>query len=104
MKPQNKEEAKKRTEMLAALRSQHSEKLPQAQAMLKEQQSTRKSLLQAMLGGAKTVPLLAESTGIPVQVVLYHVAAMKKYGQVAETGLDDSGDYYLYGVSKEDKP
>lgn len=104
MKTQNKEQARQRTEMLAALRKQHSDEFKHAQAMLKEQQSTRKSLVQAMRGGAKTIPQLAESTGFAADIVLWHMAAMKKYSLIIETGLDESGDYYLYELSKGAKP
>ena len=99
-----KEEARQRTEMLAAMRTQHSEEFKHAQALLKEQQAARKSLQRAMLGGPKSVPQLAESTGIPAHVVLWHIAAMKKYGLVVEASLDEDGDYYLYELSKEAKP
>jgi len=99
-----KEEARQRTEMLTALRSQHSEAFKQAQAVLKEQQATRKSLQRAMAGGAKSVPQLAESTGIPAHTVLWHLAAMKKYGQAIEAGMDTDSDDYLYVLSQETKP
>ena len=64
MTTKTKEEAKKRTEMLAALRKQHHERVKQAQALLKEQQAVRKTLQRAMKGGPRTVPQLAEATGI----------------------------------------
>ena len=53
-----------------------------------------------MQDAPQSVPQLAERTGIPAHEVLWHVA-MKKYGAVEETGIDESGDYYLYGLSKE---
>jgi predicted Rossmann fold nucleotide-binding protein DprA/Smf involved in DNA uptake len=101
MTTQNKEQARQRTEMLTALRCQHSETFQHAQALLKEQQATRKKLLQAMIDGARSVPQLAESSGVPANVVLWHVAALKKYGRVVEKSLDEDGDYYLYELSKE---
>jgi G:T-mismatch repair DNA endonuclease (very short patch repair protein) len=103
MTTQSKEEGRQRTEMMAALRNQHSEAFKHAQAMLKEQQVACKSLQRAMLGGPKSVPQLAESTGIPTHVVLWHIAAMKKYGLVVEASLDENGDYFLYESSKEAK-
>ena len=98
-----KEEAKKRTKMLADLRKQHSERVKQAQGLLKEQQGLRKTLRRAMHGEPKTVPQLAEATGIPAHEVLWHVAAMKKYGDVAEAGMDEDYEYYLYSLAKEAK-
>jgi len=96
-----KEEAKKRTEMLADLRKQHRESVKKAQALLKEQQVARKAISRAMQGEPKSIPQIAEATGIPAHEVLWHVAAMKKYGEVAETGMDEDYEYYLYRLAKE---
>jgi hypothetical protein len=100
----NSEDARRRAELLATLRGQRGEYLKQAQALLKEQRATRKALQRAMSGGPKSVPQLAKSAGIPAHVVLWHVAAMKKYGLVAEAGMDEGGDYYLYELSTEARP
>ena len=104
MTTKNREEIRQRIEMLTALRNQRDEQFKQAQTLLKKQRATRKSLQQAMLGGPKSVPQLAASIGIPAHVVLWHVAAMKKYGLVAEAGMDEGGDYCLYELSKEARP
>jgi len=96
-----KEEAKKRTEMLADLRKQHRESVKKAQSLLKEQQVARKAISRAMQGEPKSIPQIAEATGIPAHEVLWHVAAMKKYGEVAETGMDEDYEYYLYRLAKE---
>jgi predicted transcriptional regulator len=92
---------KKRTEMLVEMRKEHRETVQKAQELLKAQQSTRKTLERALLGGSHSVPQLAQATNLPVHEVLWHVAAMKKYGVVAEAGTDESGDYYLYRLTKE---
>ncbi len=104
MTSETREEAKKRTEMLSALRDERRERVKQAQALLKEQQATRKTLQRAMQSGPQTVPQLAGATGIPAQQVLWHVTAMKKYGLVEEAGLDEDEAYYLYRLSKEARP
>ena len=104
MTTKTREEIRQRTEMLTTLRGQHDEQVKQAQTLLKKQRVTRKAVQQAMLGGPKSVPQLAASIGIPAHVVLWHVAAMKKYGLVAEAGMDEGGDYCLYELSKEAKP
>jgi hypothetical protein len=100
----NKAEAKKRTEMLAALRQQYRDTVKQVQMLLKEQQAVRKALGQAMQAGPRTVPQLAEVTEIPAHEILWHIAAMKKYGLVVEHGLDEADAYYLYGLPEEAKP
>jgi predicted Rossmann fold nucleotide-binding protein DprA/Smf involved in DNA uptake len=97
----NKEEAKKRTEMLKQLREQHDEGVKATQALLKETNSVRKLLRQAMKTAPRTVPEIAAETGLPANEVLWHVIAMKKYGQVAETGLD--GYYYRYTLAEGGK-
>jgi len=95
------EARKKRTEMLVEMRKEHHDTVQKAQEMLKAQQSVRKVLEKTLAGNPQSVPQLAEASGIPAHEVLWHMAAMKKYGLVAEAGTDDSGDYYLYRLIKE---
>lgn len=87
--------------MLAELRAQHRKSVKTAQVMLKEQQTARKAISRAIQGGPKSVPQIAEATGIPAHEVLWHVAAMKKYGLIKEEGLDEDYEYYLYSLVKE---
>jgi predicted Rossmann fold nucleotide-binding protein DprA/Smf involved in DNA uptake len=94
-------DAKKRTEVLVELRKQHEPSAKKAQELLKSQQTDRKKLLQAMKAGPSSVPQLTSATGIPTHEVLWHVAAMKKYGLVEEAGMDDADEYYLYRLTKE---
>jgi predicted transcriptional regulator len=49
----------------------------------------------------KTVPDIAEASGLMAEQVLWHIIALKKYNLVVETGL--SGEYYLYQQVKEVK-
>ena len=103
MTAKDKERAKRRTELLAGLRKEHRERVRVAQDMLKEQLGIRKTLRRALQGGPYSVPQLAEEVGQPAHEVLWHIAAMKKYGDVVETGLDEDYEYYLYGLAKEVK-
>jgi predicted ArsR family transcriptional regulator len=103
MTSKTKSEAKKRTEMLVALRNRDPERLKQTQALLKEQQSIRRVLQHAMETGPQTIPQLAEATGMPSREVLWHVISMKKYGLVEEVAMNEDETYYLYGLSKEAK-
>jgi predicted transcriptional regulator len=103
MTTNDKEEARKRTQMLAGLRKQHSEQVKQAQELLKEQQAIRKKVLHALQDGPLTIPQIAEETGILAHQVLWYVATMRKYGLVEEAGLDEDEEYYLYSLSKEAK-
>lgn len=100
----DKERARERTQMLIDLRKRHAEPVKLAQDLLKEQQSIRKTLERALQGAPRSVPQLAKQVGVSADVVLWHITAMKKYGLVEETELDESGDYYLYRLLKEAKP
>jgi predicted transcriptional regulator len=97
----NREEAKKRSEMLKQLREQHTEGVQATQALLKAQNETRKALRNVLKDAARTIPEMAEATGLPAHEILWHVTAMKKYDLVKEEGL--SGAYYLYGLTEENK-
>ena len=59
-------------------------------------QSVRRQVRAALASGPSTVPALAEATGLPTQDVLWHVAAMRKYGDLVESGMD--GDYCTYSL------
>lgn len=96
-----KEKARQRTRLLADLREQHRESVKAAQVMLKEQKSNRKAISRTIQGGPKSVPQIAEATGMPAHEVLWYVAAMKKYGLIKEEGLDEDYEYYLYSLVKE---
>ena len=93
--------AKHRSQFLKQLREEHHETVAQVQAQLKEQQAIRRQIAQAMRDTPKTVPEIAEVSGLPAEQVLWHLIAMKKYNLVIETGL--SGEYYLYQSVKEVK-
>jgi predicted transcriptional regulator len=97
----NKDEARKRADLLKRLREQHAASVEATQALLKDLQAVRKSIRQAMQAGPKTVPELATDIQLPTQEVLWHVIAMKKYGLVTEAGLDDG--YYRYRLPEEAK-
>jgi hypothetical protein len=97
----SKEKAKKRTDMLADLRNEHRERVKQAQALLREQQTARKSLSRLMQGEPKSIPQLADASGLAAHEVLWHLAAMKKYGAVVEDGMDENAAYYLYRLAEE---
>ncbi len=98
------EAARQRTQMLLELRKQHEQQVKEAQELLRAQQTARKTLQQALQGGPRSIPQLAGETGMASNEVLWHMAAMKKYGVVEEMGMDEDGEYYLYSLSKEGKP
>ena len=93
--------ARQRSQFLKQLREEHPGTVAQAQALLKEQMDIRRQIGQAMLDTPKTVPEIAEASGLPAEQVLWHIIAMKKYNLVIETGM--CGEYYLYQQVKEVK-
>jgi len=87
--------------MLKELKAEYADSAERTQALLKEQQGIRKQLKAELKDGPKTVPEMAEATGMPADVVLWHLTAMKKYDLVVEAG--QSGEYYQYELPKENK-
>jgi hypothetical protein len=62
----------------------------------KLRQTVRKQVRSALAEGPATVPSLAAATALATKDVLWHVAAMRKYGDVVESGMD--GDYCTYSL------
>jgi hypothetical protein len=61
----------------------------------------RRLLVDALKTGSSTVPALAVDSSLPTDVVLWHIAGMRKYGLVQEIGTN--GDYVTYElVSKSE--
>jgi predicted transcriptional regulator len=98
-----KQQARERTRMLLELRKEYALTVENAQDLLKKQQAARKLIEKVLQDGSHSVPQLAQQTGIPAHEVLWHVASMKKYGVIMETGADESGDYFAYALNKEAK-
>ena len=93
--------AKQRSQFLKQLRDEHRETVAHMQTLLKEQKDIRRRICQSMRDTPKTVPEIAEATGLPADQVLWHIIALKKYDLVTETGM--CGEYYLYQRVKEVK-
>ncbi len=56
----------------------------------------RKKIFESLAGAPRTVPEIAEETGLPGHEVLWHLMAMKKYGKLVEG--QQRGDYYEYAL------
>lgn len=93
----NKDKKKQRGQVLKRLREQRKESVQRTTDLIKDQNTIRKAIRQAMKDGPKTVPELARATDLPAPKVLWHVTAMKKHGHVVEAGMND--DYYQYQLS-----
>ena len=95
----NREEARKRTEMLKRLRATHQDTVERTQALLKSNKKIQQRICQVIRDQARTVPEVAQTIGLASHDVLWHITAMKKYGLIVETGM--CGDYYLYQKVEE---
>jgi len=92
-------DAVKNREALRALREQRSAELESARARLKEQARVASDLVRLLKEGPRTVPALAEGTGLPTETVFWHLIALKKYGKVVEA--EQEGDYFKYRLSEQ---
>ncbi len=79
---------------LKLFREQHSDLDGTLKKYVADFRHERKQITEALRKGAGTVPELTRQTGLPVDQVLWHVTAMRKYGTVQEAGAD--GDYVKY--------
>lgn len=83
---------------LQALRESRGGVSAEMKAWLKDQQDARKRLRAALAGRALTVPELAAESGLAPGLALWHLMAMRRYGEVAEAGERDR--YVLYALKK----
>lgn len=83
---------------LQALRESRGGVSAEMKAWLKEQQDVRKRLRGALAGGPRTVPEMASAAGLPTALALWHLMAMRRYGEVAEAGERDR--YVLYALKR----
>lgn len=61
--------------------------------------SRRRSIRAVLEREPSTVPRIAAELSIPADEVLWHITAMRKYGQASEAGED--GDYILYALAAD---
>ncbi|MCK8600252.1 hypothetical protein [Desulfoferrobacter suflitae] len=78
---------------LKQLRELRKETITAATTRMKEQKQIIKAI-KNQLQQPTTVPAIAEAAGIPPHMVLWYVAALKKYGEVKE--VDKDGCYFRY--------
>lgn len=95
-KPVNDSKAK-----LKALREERKEIISKNRELLKKQNSSISLIKKGLKGTSKTIPELAKETGLKSDVLIYYVSAMKKYGEIAETGHSDA--YLKYTLVEKTK-
>ena len=92
------EENKTDKAALKKLREERAGQISQAKETVKAQQQIIKRITAQIKNDGKTVPEIAQATGLPASQVLMFVATLRKYGMVAEETKD--GDYFRYRLSK----
>ncbi len=65
----------------------------------KRHQAERKKIRAALTEGPATVPALAAACELPSSQVLWHIAAMRKYGELVESAQE--GEYFTYELVRE---
>jgi len=63
----------------------------------------RKKILEALESGPKTVPEIAEATGLPPKDVLWWVMGCIRYNFVEPTGETTPDDYHKYRIAGRDE-
>jgi predicted Rossmann fold nucleotide-binding protein DprA/Smf involved in DNA uptake len=84
---------------LRGLKASRRTSVERVQAHVKEQNRIEHQITKALGNGPKTVPEIAQETGLPTQTVFWFLMALKKYGKVAEGEKQDS--YFTYALKEE---
>ena len=85
---------------LRAARKAH---ITAASARMKQQNKDIAAIKDQIQNHVRTVPLIAEATGIPAADVLWYIAALKKYGDIIEGEKDGSYFEYMLFQSEGEK-
>jgi len=86
---------------MKALRLACKKRIERVSDRVREQKKSLKAIRAQLENTACTVPELATATGMATDVVLWYVAAMKKYGRIAEAEKDDGYYRYAWIAAKE---
>lgn len=93
---------KERLARLRKVREENKKCVEKATAGWKASNAVRKEITGVMKGAPRTVPEIAQLSGVPAHDVLWHVTAMKKFGQVVE--VEQEGGYYRYQLAGKAEP
>jgi predicted transcriptional regulator len=67
---------------------------------VRQNNAARAAIKRALSEGPRTVPELAEATGLPSRTILWVVTAMRKYGAILEDSVD--GSYPRYALTTKE--
>jgi predicted transcriptional regulator len=83
---------------IEVLRERHGGISKELKENFNEQQRIYKALRAALKGGPRTVPQLAKECNLPAPTVMWHMMALRRYGQVLD-GPEENG-YLLYTLPR----
>ena len=95
--PQTDKQTKEKTP-IALLRERMGGMTEELKEYFKEQQRVRKALREALKEGSKSVPDLAAACMLAKPATLWHVMAMRRYGEVVE--VSERNGYPLYALKE----
>lgn len=81
---------------LEILRARHGGMSKELKDYFNERQRLKKAIRSALAGGPRSIPDIARACEIPSPKAMWHVMAMRRYGEVVEAGERD--DYVLYAL------
>ncbi len=64
--------------------------------IIREEPVMQPRILQALEGGPRTVPEIAEAIGCPTDEVLFWVMGMRRYGKIREVPGANADGYFRY--------
>jgi predicted transcriptional regulator len=83
---------------IEVLRERHGGMSKELKDYFNEQQKIYKALRAALKNGPRTVPELAKDCNLPAPAVMWHLMALRRYGQVLD-GPEENG-YLLYTLPR----
>jgi hypothetical protein len=82
---------------IKALRDSRKLSIEQLSRTMKEQRKTFDAVRRQLVEGPRTVPEIASALGAPSSQIMWCIASLKKYGEVAEAEKD--GSYFRYELA-----
>jgi biotin operon repressor len=87
-------EASKEKKAMKKLRASRKDIIKATSARVKRNRKAVKAIKEQLQDEARTVPEIAEATGLASAEVLWFIATLKKYGEIVEG--DKDGGYFRY--------
>ena len=88
------EESTGKKEAMKKLRESRKDTIKETATRVKENRKAIKTIKEQLQAEARTVPEIAEATGLASSEVLWFIATLKKYGEILEG--DKDGGYFRY--------